>query len=234
MAGCPPGAEGVLEQEPDHVVLGEQLGHRPQVGAADLALGGVDLVLLVLLPELVDPPQRVVGREHLDRQTVEDLLQRVPTLGREAQPHAGVVETEDAGQDLGGEARCDRPAVGLAQLGCQVLAIGERHRRLVLRDAAAGRSRRGTGQTAGGATARRRTRRRAARGRRRAGATSPAGRCAAPPGPHRGAQAGGRQNTPSPSSAAREALSAARRAARTEVSSCLRRRRGRARMSGLR
>ena len=61
MSCGPPRAEGVLEQEPDHVVLGEQLGHRPEVRAADLALRGVDLVLLVLLPELVHPAQRVVG-----------------------------------------------------------------------------------------------------------------------------------------------------------------------------
>ena len=63
MPGRPPRAERVLEQEPDHVVLGEQLGHRPEVGAADLALRGVDLVLLVLLPELVHPAERVVGGE---------------------------------------------------------------------------------------------------------------------------------------------------------------------------
>ena len=38
MPGGPPGAERVLEQEADHVVLGEELGDRAEVGAADLSL----------------------------------------------------------------------------------------------------------------------------------------------------------------------------------------------------
>ena len=96
VAGCPPGAEGVLQQEPDHVVLGEQLGDRAEVGAADLALGGVDLVLLVLLPELVHPAERVVGGEDLRRQAGEDLLEREATFRREPQPDARIVEPEDA------------------------------------------------------------------------------------------------------------------------------------------
>ncbi len=51
-----------------HVVLGEELGHRGEVGAADLALGGVDLLLLLGLPELVDPAEGVVGGEELRRE----------------------------------------------------------------------------------------------------------------------------------------------------------------------
>src|SRR5438874_5528562 len=53
MPARPPGTQRVLEQEPDHVVLGEQLRHRPQVRTTDLPLRRVDLVLLVFLPELV-------------------------------------------------------------------------------------------------------------------------------------------------------------------------------------
>ena len=46
--------------------------------------------------------------------SVEDLLQRVPSLGRKAKPNARVVEPEDTWQDLGGESGCDGPAIGLA------------------------------------------------------------------------------------------------------------------------
>ena len=38
----PPGAERVLQQEEDHVVLGEELGHGRQFVRADLDLGLVD------------------------------------------------------------------------------------------------------------------------------------------------------------------------------------------------
>ena len=78
-------------------------------------------------------PERVVGGEHLGRQPVEDLLERVAALRREPQPHARIVEPEDARQDLGGEPGRHRPAVGLAQLGGQLLALGQRDRRPVLR-----------------------------------------------------------------------------------------------------
>ena len=61
MAARPPGAERVLEQEADHVVLGEELGHRRQVGAADLAPGSLTSLLALALPELVDPAEGVVG-----------------------------------------------------------------------------------------------------------------------------------------------------------------------------
>ena len=64
---------------------------------------------------------------------VEDLLQCVAPLGREAQPDARVVEPEDPGQDLRREPCGDRPAVWLAELGGELLAVGERYRRLELR-----------------------------------------------------------------------------------------------------
>ena len=53
-----------MEQEEDHVVLGEELRYRRQLVCADLGLGLVDLVLLVRLPELIDPAETVVGLEH--------------------------------------------------------------------------------------------------------------------------------------------------------------------------
>ena len=54
-------------------------------------------------------------------------------FGREAQPDARVVETEDPGEDLRGEACGDGPRVWLAQIGGELLALGERYRRAELR-----------------------------------------------------------------------------------------------------
>ena len=62
-------AERVLQQEADHVVLGEELRHRGQVGAADLAPAGLlTSSFFFALPELVDPAQGIVGGEDLGRQ----------------------------------------------------------------------------------------------------------------------------------------------------------------------
>ena len=67
-----------MQQEEDHVVLGEELGDRRQLVGADLHLGLVDLVLLVRLPELVDPAEAVVGLEYgfvgkpLSRSSISD------------------------------------------------------------------------------------------------------------------------------------------------------------------
>lgn len=79
-----------------------------------MALRGVDLVLFVLLPELVDPPQRVVGRKDLIGKIGEDLFQRVPVLRREPQTRTWVAEAEDPWQNLGCEPCRDRPAVKFA------------------------------------------------------------------------------------------------------------------------
>jgi len=49
-----------VQEEPHHVVLGEQLRDGWQLGGADLAAGGVNAFLLVGLPVLVDPPKGVV------------------------------------------------------------------------------------------------------------------------------------------------------------------------------
>ena len=133
MTGCPPGPERVLEQEADHVVLGEELRHRAEVGAADLALGGVDLVLLLTLPVLVDPAEAIVRGEDLPRERFHDRLEREPRLGSESKPDAGVVEAEDPRQDLGREASRHPPRIRLVQLGGEVGALGKRHRRPVLR-----------------------------------------------------------------------------------------------------
>jgi hypothetical protein len=60
------------------------LSHRPQVCSADLPLGRVDLVFLVLLPELIDPSEGVISGKDLRGQSVEDLLKGVAALRSEA------------------------------------------------------------------------------------------------------------------------------------------------------
>ena len=129
VAARPPGAERVLEQEADHVVLGEELGHRRQVGPADLVAPLVDLVLALALPELVDPAEGVVRGEQLGRQALEDGLEAAAVLGGEGDPVGGVVGPEDAGQHRRGIAGGEDPGVALALLGGQLPDVGERDRR---------------------------------------------------------------------------------------------------------
>ncbi len=85
MTASPPGTEGVLEQEPNHVVLGEQLRHGRQLRGADLVPCLVHLPLPFRLPELVDPAQGVVGGEHRGRERGEEVLQTLSPLGGEAE-----------------------------------------------------------------------------------------------------------------------------------------------------
>jgi hypothetical protein len=54
-AGCPPGAEAVIEQKADHVGLGEQLGNGRQFPCADFYLRFIDALFVIGLPELVHP-----------------------------------------------------------------------------------------------------------------------------------------------------------------------------------
>ena len=65
------------------------------VAPVDLVAALVDLVLLLRLPELVDPAEAVVGREDVARQAREQLLQREPVLGGELDLQQHVVGAED-------------------------------------------------------------------------------------------------------------------------------------------
>ena len=65
-------------------MLGEQLGYRSDVRAADLALRGVNLVLLVFLPELVDPPERIVADKDLPREFGRVSAKLIMPLSEEA------------------------------------------------------------------------------------------------------------------------------------------------------
>ena len=71
----PPSSQGVVEQEADHVGLGEELGYGWQLPRADLDLGCVDLVLLLGLPELIDPAEAVGGGEYVQWQVAHQALQ---------------------------------------------------------------------------------------------------------------------------------------------------------------
>ncbi len=78
MPGRPPRPQRVLQQEPHHVILGEQLRHRRQIRPTDLPLRPVHLILTPRLPVLIHPPQRVIRREHLRRQPLQQSLQPLP------------------------------------------------------------------------------------------------------------------------------------------------------------
>ena len=84
-----------MEQEEDHVVLGEELRHRRQFVGADLALGGVDGVLLLALPELINPPEAVVGNEDVARKPFENRLQLLTLLGRKRDLEHRIARAED-------------------------------------------------------------------------------------------------------------------------------------------
>jgi len=60
-----------VQEELDHVRLGEELCDGRQFVGADLHLRAVDLVLPLALPELVDPAQRVGSGEDRRGQRIE-------------------------------------------------------------------------------------------------------------------------------------------------------------------
>ena len=70
-----PRAEGVVQKEVHHVVLGEKLRDGRQFISADLVARGVDLVFAVRLPKLINPAEAVGRHEHITGQIVEHVLQ---------------------------------------------------------------------------------------------------------------------------------------------------------------
>src|SRR5712692_10191389 len=59
----PPGPDGVVQQELHHVRLGEKLRDGRERAAVDLFAALINLLLLLGLPELVDPAETVVSDE---------------------------------------------------------------------------------------------------------------------------------------------------------------------------
>jgi hypothetical protein len=129
VARGPPGAERVVQQELHHVVLGEELGHRGEVGAANLAPAAINLIFLLCLPELVGPAQAVVRGKDRHRQAGEDALQALQIFGGQAHLGGRRAGVEDPGQHARGEASGDLPGVAVAGLQRQVGAVLQAHRR---------------------------------------------------------------------------------------------------------
>ena len=100
-----------MQEELDHVVLGEQLRHRGQGPPVDLVAALVDLVLLLGLPELVHPSQAVVGDEGPLRQAGEQFLQLQPLLRGEVDLQQHVVGAENLRQHPAGITRRKDEAV---------------------------------------------------------------------------------------------------------------------------
>ena len=121
-----------MEQELHHVRLGEELRHRRDLVRADLDLGAVDLILLLALPELVDPPQRVGGGEDRLRQRRQQLLQLEHVLGREGDLEQRVVGPEDLRQHPLGAAGGEDPHIHAVFLG-QFLGLGQADGHVLLR-----------------------------------------------------------------------------------------------------
>ena len=68
-ACAPPGPDRVVQEELDHVVLGEQLRYRGQCPPVDLRTALVDFFFPLGLPELVDPAQTVIRQKRLAGQS---------------------------------------------------------------------------------------------------------------------------------------------------------------------
>ncbi|KAF5036756.1 hypothetical protein DSECCO2_571790 [anaerobic digester metagenome] len=128
----PPCAERVLEQELDHVRLGEELRHGANVCPLNLPPRLVDLLLLFGLPELVRPAERVLGTEGLRWESLKDPLQGCPVLRSVLQEQERVVVLEDARQHPGSVIGGDLPLVN-ATASCDLCTFGERDRRMILR-----------------------------------------------------------------------------------------------------
>ena len=127
---CPPGPQGVVEQEADHVGLGEELGDGGQLPRTDLDLGGVDLVLLLGLPELIDPAKAVGGGEDRKLQVGHQALQFLLMLGGQGELKYRRIEAKDLRQHAGGKPGGQFPTVGRAFIGSEVFTLfeGDRHR----------------------------------------------------------------------------------------------------------
>ena len=91
-----------MEQELDHVVLGEELRDGWQRPSVDLLTALVDLVLLLALPELIDPAQAIVGGENLGRQARQQLFQGQPLVDGKLDIQQHVVNPKDLGEHTTG------------------------------------------------------------------------------------------------------------------------------------
>jgi hypothetical protein len=124
----PPAAEGVFEEEGDHVLLGEKLRHRRQFVGAHLGAGLLHLplhfFLLRRLPELVAPAQAVVGLEDGGGQLGEQGFERLFGFQRHLDRQGRAVGAEDVGQHACGVVAGDFPFATGGRVETQLRVLG--------------------------------------------------------------------------------------------------------------
>src|SRR5208337_3204629 len=98
VASTPPRADGVVDQELDHIALGEELRYRGKRSPIDLMTALVDVVLFLALPELIDPTQAIVGGENLGRQARQQLFEGKAVVGGQLDIQEHIVNPKDLGQ----------------------------------------------------------------------------------------------------------------------------------------
>ena len=94
---------------------------------SDLDLGAVDLVLLLGLPELIDPPERVRRNEYVRWQALNQFFQLQAVFARESDLKGGMCGPEHLRQHLMREMGGHRPFVETLVLP-QILAVLQRDR----------------------------------------------------------------------------------------------------------
>ena len=106
-----------MDQELHHIRLGEELRHRGDFVRPDLHLQAIDLILLLALPELIDPPQRIRRGEDRRRQRSQESLQLEHMLGGKGHLKQRVVRPEDLRQHPLGAAGREDPYIHTVILG---------------------------------------------------------------------------------------------------------------------
>jgi hypothetical protein len=107
-------------------MLGEKLGDGRKGGPADLLAAFVNLVLLLALPELINPAQPIVGGKDGGRQPGQDFLQSVTTF--RGKPHLGsrFIAPENTGQHQGRVTSRQHPGIFAATFfGGDLGALGQ-------------------------------------------------------------------------------------------------------------
>jgi hypothetical protein len=133
VACVPPRTQRVVEQELHHVGFGEELGDGGQLVRTDFDFGGVDLVLALGLPELIDPAQAVAGLEYLGGKAPSSRSSSRWYSGAKPSSNTGLLRFEYLRQHARGQLAGQFPAAFAAKIGGgiarQFFTFGERHRR---------------------------------------------------------------------------------------------------------
>ena len=127
-----PRADGVVQEEQHHVVLGEQLGDGRQFVGADLPLLPIDLLLPLGLPELVGPAERIRGLEHGCGQLIQQPFEFLPRLWGEGEFQHRIVPAENLREHSFRAPRRELPGIHTLAV-CQFPAVFQRQVDTVLR-----------------------------------------------------------------------------------------------------